>query len=66
MITRQQAMDLFGGAVRLAAALGYTSRNAVYRWHREAIPERAFLKIRYELKPESFNPDGTLKRRVIL
>lgn len=63
MITRQQAIDLYGGSVAsLASALGYKSRHAVYMWPKQgAIPEWAYLKLRYELKPKAFNRDGTLK-----
>ena len=61
MLTRQQAIDLFGSAIKLADALGYTSRHAVYMWPKEgAIPEGAFLKIRFQLKPEAFDGDGNL------
>lgn len=62
MITRQQAINLFGSAVALAEALGYTSRHAIYMWPKTGhIPEGAYLKIRYQLKPEAFSDAGTLK-----
>lgn len=63
MITRQQAIDLYSGSVaKLADALGYKSRHAVYMWPKEGtIPEWAYLKLRYELKAKAFNRDGTLK-----
>lgn len=62
MITRTQAIALFGSAVELAAALGYTSRHAVYMWPKDgAIPEGAFLKIRFQLKPDAFDADGSLR-----
>lgn len=61
MITRQQAIELFGSAVQLADALGYTSRHAVYMWPKDgAIPEGAYMKIRYQLKPEAFDAQGKL------
>jgi hypothetical protein len=61
MITRTQAIALFGSAVELAAALGYTSRHAVYMWPKDgAIPEGAFLKIRFQLKPGAFDAAGDL------
>lgn len=62
MITRQQALALYdGSAVRLADALGYTSRHAVYMWPKDgAIPEGAYLKLRYQLKPECFDEAGAL------
>jgi hypothetical protein len=62
MITRQQAINLFGSAVELASALGYTSRHAIYMWPKSGdIPEAPYLKIRYQLKPDAFNADGSLK-----
>lgn len=61
MITRQQAIDLYGSAILLADALGYSSRHAIYMWPKEGnIPEAAYLKLRYQLKPEAFDADGTL------
>lgn len=61
MITRQQAIDLYGSAIKLADALGYASRHAIYMWPDEAIPALPYLKLRYELKPEAFNDDGSLR-----
>lgn len=67
MITRQEAIDLFGSAIHLAAALGYSSRHAVYMWPKQGpIPEGAFMKIRYELKPEAFDDAGALRAPVAL
>ena len=65
MITRQQALALYGGsAAKLAEALGYTSRHAVYMWPKEGcIPREPYLRIRYELKPEAFDVDGNLVQR---
>lgn len=62
IMTRQQAIDLYNGSVSdLAAALGYTSRHAVYMWPRDRpIPESAYLKLRYQLKPEAFDAAGEL------
>ena len=61
MINRQQAIALFGSAIALADALGYTSRHAIYMWPKDgSIPEAAFLKIRYQLKPEAFGESGEL------
>lgn len=61
MITRQQAINLFGSAVAVAEALGYTSRHAIYMWPKTGrIPEGAYLKIRYELKPDAFDAAGNL------
>ena len=60
MITRQQAVDLYGSAESLAAALGYKSRHAIYMWGGadEPIPELPFLKLRYELRPDAFSEAG--------
>ncbi len=62
MITRQQAIDLYGGSViKLADALGYTSRHAVYMWPKVGpIPNEPYMRLRYELRPEAFKTDGTL------
>ena len=60
MITRQQAVDLYGSAESLAVALGYKSRHAIYMWGGadDPIPELPFLKLRYELRPEAFDTTG--------
>lgn len=65
MMTRQQAIDLFGGsAAKLAEALGYKSRHAVYMWPKEGpIPREPYLRLRYELCPEAFDASGRLKRK---
>ena len=65
MITRQQAVDLYGSVPKLADALGYTSRHAVYMWGGAdaVIPREPYLRLRYELKPEAFNKNGKLKAR---
>lgn len=64
MLTRTQAINLFGSAVSLAQALGYKSRHAVYMWPKDdAIPEAAFLKIRYQLKPDAFDKRGQLRSK---
>ena len=62
-ITRQQAIDLYGSVIELAKALGYASRHAVYMWDRDNIPETPYMKLRYELKPEAFRADGSLRAR---
>lgn len=64
MITRQQAFDLYGGsALKLAEALGYKSRHAVYMWPKDGfIPREPYLRLRYELKPAAFDRHGRLKR----
>lgn len=61
MITRQQAIDLYGSAALLAEKLGYVSRHAVYMWPKDGpIPEGPYLKLRYQLKPEAFDSNGNL------
>jgi hypothetical protein len=61
MITRQQAIDLYEGSViALATALDCT-RHAIYMWPKVGhIPERPYMKIRYELKPEAFDAKGRI------
>ena len=65
MISREEALSLYdGSAVKLAEALGYTSRHAVYMWPKQGpIPNEPYLRLRYELKPERFNKDGSIRRR---
>lgn len=61
MITRQQAIDLYGSVVDLAKALGYTTRHAVYMWPKQGpIPEGPYLKLRYQLRPEAFDDTGSV------
>lgn len=61
MISRQEAIDLYGGsAIKLAKALGYTSRHAVYMWPKDCIPREPYLRLRYELRPEAFNTSGAI------
>lgn len=60
MITRQQAIDLYGGVPALAAALGYASRHAVYMWPKDRVPREPYMRLRYELKPEAFDAAGNL------
>lgn len=53
-ITRKQAVAAYGGVASLAKALGI-SRAAVYLWpENDPIPELQALRLRYELKPETF------------
>lgn len=59
MITRQQAIALYGSAQALADALNYTSRHAVYMWPKDgAIPSEPYLRLRYQLRPDAFDADG--------
>jgi hypothetical protein len=58
MITKAQAIELFGTVEKLRAALGLKNRQAIYQWREDRIPENHFLRIRYELKPEAFDTQG--------
>lgn len=61
MITKQQAIELFGSVKALQLALGLGTHSAIYMWpDGEAIPEVHYLRIRYQLKPEAFDADGGL------
>lgn len=61
MLTKSQAINLFGSAQELQAALGL-SRTAIIMW-KDKVPKVHELRIRYELKPEAFNKNGTLRKR---
>lgn len=61
MLTRTEAVSLYGSAAALADALGYASRHAIYMWPKTGpIPEQPYLRLRYQLKPEAFDADGKL------
>lgn len=60
MITKTQAVHLFGSVEKLRAALGLKNRQAIYQWPEDRIPEKHFLRIRYELRPEAFDEQGNL------
>ena len=63
MITRQEAFDLYGSAAKLAEALGYKSRHAVYMWPKKGpIPREPYLRLRYELRPEAFDRHGRITK----
>jgi DNA-binding transcriptional regulator YiaG len=54
VITKEQAVSLFGTQSALAEALGIT-KGAVSQWRDgEPIPEAQALKLRYEIAPEAF------------
>jgi len=54
VITKEQAVALFGSQIALAKALGIT-KGAVSQWRDgEPIPEAQALKLRYEIAPEAF------------
>jgi len=61
MITRAEAISLYGSAIKLAEALGYTSRHAIYMWPKSGpIPQGPYLRLRYELRPDAFDKDGRI------
>lgn len=61
MITKEQAIALFGSVKALQAALGLKTHSAIYMWKDgEPIPEAHELRLRYQLKPEAFGADGNL------
>lgn len=62
MLTKEQAIGLFGTRGALQKALGLRSHAAISMWKAgEAIPEAHELRIRYQLMPQAFNEDGTLR-----
>jgi hypothetical protein len=61
IITKRIAVDIFGTQAELARSLGLKSRQNVSRWEWcDPVPEWAYLKIRYVLKPELFNDDHSM------
>lgn len=62
MLTKEQAIGLFGTRKALQKALGLKSHAAIVMWKDgEPIPDVHELRIRYELMPHAFNDDGTLR-----
>lgn len=60
-MTKREVMELFETQTELAEVLGI-SLQAVSQWHPDRdIPNEQFLKLRYELMPDSFKKDGTLR-----
>lgn len=62
MITKAQAIELFGTVEKLRAALGLKNRQAIYQWKEDRIPMNHFLRIRYELRPDAFDVQGNLRK----
>lgn len=62
MLTKAQAIELFGSVEKLRAALGLKTRQAIYMWG-ENVPRHHALRIRYELKPGAFDEQGNLIRK---
>jgi len=64
MITKKQAIALYGSVPKLAAALGYKTRHAVYMWSKTGpIPENPFMKLRHELRPDAFKKNGEVRKQ---
>lgn len=63
MITKRQAIDLYGSVKNLQDALGLKSHATVSMWGDDDSPIPAIheLRLRYELKPECFDESGTLR-----
>ncbi|GAB3744923.1 hypothetical protein [Lysobacter olei] len=61
MLTKEQAIRLFGSVKELQTALGLKTHSAIYMWHDgQPIPENHALRIRYELRPDAFDANGKL------
>ncbi len=62
-MTLAEVLPLYGGSREaLAAALG-CSRQATYRWSQTGpIPPAHYLMLRYQLKPDAFRKDGSLRK----
>lgn len=59
MITKEQAIALFGSVKALQLALGLKTHSAIYMWKDgEAIPDNHYLRIRFQLRPEAFDAAG--------
>lgn len=61
MLTKTHAISLFGSRKKLQTALGLKSHASILMWG-ENIPQHHELRIRYELMPEAFNKDGSVKK----
>jgi hypothetical protein len=62
MLTKEQAIGLFGSVRALRDALGLKTRSAIYMWKDgKPIPDTHELRIRHELMPQAFNADGSLR-----
>jgi hypothetical protein len=60
---KHEAISLFGSVDELRKALGLKTRQAVYMWPDDApIPEPHAIKIRFVLRPDAFNADGSMKK----
>lgn len=59
MVTKEQAIALYGSVKALQFALGLKTHSAIYMWaDGQAIPDYHALRLRYELRPEAFDADG--------
>lgn len=65
MITRDQAVQLFGSVKALQNALGLKTHSAIYMWGADKpIPDVHELRIRYELRPDAFDVTGDLRQPI--
>jgi len=63
MITRNQAVHLFGSVKALQGALGLKTHSTIYMWGPDKpIPDVHALRIRYELRPDAFDASGNLRQ----
>lgn len=61
-MTKTEALTLFDGPTELAKALDIKPQ-AVSQWEADRpIPRVHYMRLRYELMPEAFKKDGTLKQ----
>lgn len=59
MVTKEQAIALYGSVKALQAALGLKTHSAIYMWpDGQPIPDAHALRLRYQLRPEAFDEDG--------
>lgn len=64
MLTKNDAITLFGSRKSLQTALGLQSHASISMWG-EFVPVHHALRIRYELKPQAFKKDGSLKKSAL-
>lgn len=61
-MTKREILTLFANQSELADLLGIRPQ-AVSQWgDDEPIPRAQYLRLRYELMPDAFKKDGTLKQ----
>ncbi len=60
MLTKTDAVALFGSVKALQEALGLKSHATISMWPAGRIPRVHELEIRYRLRPEAFDAEGNL------